>query len=479
MKVDSSFRRKSFREAADAGILLWRKNFISFIPFFAVPLWVFAFTLRLILPGNYQYFSWLIIWFLKPLFDRLVLHVISIRFFEKDAGYKRLCKGIFKTMFRALPGDLLWRRFSPYRSAMMPMRVLERNVKKGAALKNRKNQLSEGGVDYCFLITIWALVLEGVFLYGEYIFLYLMNYEILNSAFYWDSFADIEIFIYAAWCFNLILIETLYVCMGFSLYINSRMMTEGWDIEILFRNFMEKIKNNGGKIAVIAILLINFIFTPVQLNAQDTQDTQSVPFESLEAVLDSPDFGGERDSWRIKLKDPPQNRNRRDLKLPEFNIFNAVIAHILRAILIAVIAVVVVISIHYLYKYGKNKFKKQSGQAIIALQKKSDERLPPAELLKKALRFNEAGELRLAWGYCTAAAIKAFSLYRGIYFPPNATEQECAGIVNQKADNSNEASAFGELIKNWVYIAYAKRTPPPGSFEEAVNLCRLIGCNYG
>jgi hypothetical protein len=41
------------------------------------------------------------------------------------------------------------------------------------------------------------------------------------------------------------LVETLYVCMGFSLYINSRIEVEGWDIEITFRSFAEKLRKKA------------------------------------------------------------------------------------------------------------------------------------------------------------------------------------------------------------------------------------------
>jgi hypothetical protein len=116
MKIpfEGYLRRMDSREAADAGILLWRKNFIDFILFFAVPFWICAFTLRL-LPGKAQYLSWLILWWLKPLFARPVLHIISVRFFESGAGINRLVRGMGKTLLRGLPGDILWRRFSPLR----------------------------------------------------------------------------------------------------------------------------------------------------------------------------------------------------------------------------------------------------------------------------------------------------------------------------------------------------------------------------
>jgi hypothetical protein len=244
-------RSKDFREAADSGLLLWRENFIFFLPFFAFPFWVCAFALRL-LPGKEQYFSWLALWLLKPLFDRPILHVISIRFFENGASMERLFKGLGKTIFRGLPGDLLWRRFSPLRSAMIPVRVLEPAAKSEKEnygfgkrlLAERKKLLKKGGLGYCLFLSVWGASLEIVLLAGEILFFITMA-ELMRKGFissFASSLQDAEIYIFAAWCFNYMLVETLYVCMGFSLYINSRIEVEGWDIEITFRNLAEKLR---------------------------------------------------------------------------------------------------------------------------------------------------------------------------------------------------------------------------------------------
>jgi hypothetical protein len=247
-------RSKDFREAADSGLLLWRENFIYFLPFFAFPFWVCAFALRL-LPGKEQYFSWLVLWLLKPLFDRPILHIISIRFFESGASMERLCKGLGKTIFRGLPGDLLWRRFSPLRSAMIPVRVLEpaaKSVKENPSfrklvLAERKKLLKKGGLGYCLFLSVWGVSLEIVLLAGEILFFITMA-ELMRKGFissFASSLQNVEIYIFATWCFNYMLVETLYVCMGFSLYINSRIEVEGWDIEITFRSLAEKLRKEA------------------------------------------------------------------------------------------------------------------------------------------------------------------------------------------------------------------------------------------
>ena len=462
-------RHKDPREAADAGILLWRENFASFIIFFAIPFWVCAFALRL-LPGKAQYFSWLILWLLKPLFDRPVLHIISVRFFENGADMRRLLRGIGKVLYTGLLGDLLWRRFSPFRAAVMPARVLEPRKKTGNKFADRIKLLKNGGLSYCFLLSCWGVALEIALLTGEILFFILMavflgmDFDIFS----WSFIKSAEIYIFAAWCINYMLVETMYICKGFSLYINSRIEVEGWDIEVIFRSFAEKLrkKKAGGLLIVLCLFCL---FLPVKSLA-----AEEVPLEKLQNILESPDFGGEKDSWGIRFKNPPQERD-----IPDFNINPAleklrlIFAYVLRFFLIIFIAALAVLLFLYARKFiNKRNFAANEYAATILHETLAEN---PQALLEKALYFFEQGNLRMAWGYCTAAAILSWMLYRGVDFPPNATENDCADIVSSMpAFSRDEVQGFCHLIKHWVNFAYAGRLPPSGSFEEAAAFCKSM-----
>jgi len=474
---ESAFRRKDSKEAADAGLLLWRQNLTAFIPFYAVPFWIFAFLLRIILPANLQYLSWLTVWLTKPLFDRLILHVISIRFFEPNADYKRLRKDTGKNMLRGLAGDLLWRRFSPLRSVMMPVRVLEKNIKSSRSVAQRKKNLEKGGIGFCFFLTVWGIASEAALLIGEVLFTaVMMEFIAQNFIYSIESFMDLEIWFFAAWCFNLMLVETIYVCMGFSLYINSRIETEGWDIEIIFRNIAEKLKG-GDKITAIIILLSMCLFLPVNTSAQD-RAAQEIPLETLKTILDSPDYGSAEETWGIRFK----NRQEQQSEEIEFDStlmqrLQQVFAYTLRLILIIIIACLLVFLIIYFKKFKRNNKNMSDNftEDIIFNPNEEDPKL----LMEKAVNFHKQGKIRLAWGYCTAASVQSWSLYRGLSFPVNATESECADIVKEKSDNSREADSFCKYIKNWIYLAYAGKIPPEGSFEEAVNFCITLETKNG
>jgi hypothetical protein len=469
LPFEISPRKMDSRSAADTGLLLWRECFINFIPFFAIPFWLCAFALRM-LPGNFQYFSWLILWFLKPLFDRPVLHIISVRFFESKAGIKHFFKGMGGTILRGLPGDLLWRRFSPLRASMMPVRVLEHGSKKtGKETIKRKEQLKNSGIDYCFFLTLWGIALEISLLIGEIIFSFIIIdlLKIDSPDFTTEFFMKAEIFLFAAWCINYILIETLYVCMGFSLYINSRIEVEGWDIEIMFRTFAKKLKKTSG-----VLIIFIFLFLPVNAFTADFEDT--VPMEKLQEILGSPDFGGEKDSWGIRFKNPREDKENNFN--PSLDKLRFIFAFILRLIIIALIAALIILIIFYIRRFVRNRIYETKEPSITILHG-----IPcgnPELILQRAVDFLEQGNLRLAWGYCTTAAILSWTTCRGISFPPDATESECVNIVGSSF-SGDEVNTFNRLINHWINFAYAGKLPPAGSFEEAADFCKSMRVENG
>jgi len=480
-------RRRSVWEAVDSGVLLWRDSFVHFIPFFAIPLWTCACCLRL-LPGNFHYLSYLILWWLKPLFDRLVLHMVSRRFFDTQAAsrFGELRGFLQKASFRGLAGDLLWRRFSPGRSAAMPVRVLERIDRE--QFRQRKKALAAGGLDFCFLISAVCLAIEAMLLLGEIAFAVLITQMFFPSAFQYlrNNIEVVEIFIFVAYCFNYIIVESLYVCMGFGLYINSRVEVEGWDLQLLFQKFA----GSAVKAVLIAGLFLALLFAP--LNRAEAEESAEVfeffpsgfphvPEESLEnlnSILASKDFGAEKEGWGIQLRQPRESQLLPDLDLvPWLEKIRRVFGYILRFFVVLSIAAFLVFALYWLRKYQWNSFRSRAGSPD-RRESFGNPLLPaesPESLFGRAELLYGRGNVREAWAACLSGSVGAYSKYRSLSFPAGATEYDCLELLAGALPG--EAGGFGELVQNWVLLAYGGRFPPAGAFEKALGYGRSIANN--
>jgi hypothetical protein len=470
-----ALRRRNSWEAVDAGLLLWRANFAYFLPFFAIPFWLCAFALRM-LPEHMHPWSWLILWYLKPLFDRAILHVISVRFFEPGSGSGRLFRGLGGNLFRGLVGDLLWRRLSPLRSAVMPLRVLEKL--RGRETRKRRQDLVWGGLSFCGFLTIWGFALEIALLGGELIFFgSIMN--IIQKDFFTsfrDFFARTELFLFVAWCINYMLVETMYVCMGFGLYINSRVELEGWDIEILLRKFAAERKKKKILPGAPVLLLAAALFLPPAVHAEGPADPGGPPLEVLEQIFASGDFGGEEEGWGIRLKkrgEEPARQEQPSLNIsPWVEKIRQSFAFFLRLVLVLGIGVLVFLCFRYLYRNRRVKTALPPEGHMRGLFGAAAE--DPAVLLEEARARYGRGELRRAWGLCLAALFEAWSRYRGPAFPPDATEYGCLALIRAAGAPPAETERFALVVRRWAAFAYGGRLPPPGSFEEALALCAAL-----
>ncbi|MDR3302514.1 MAG: hypothetical protein LBT01_08345 [Spirochaetaceae bacterium] len=246
-------RMRSGFEAADSGILIWRAKPLLLLLFFGIPAFTILIVTRAFNLPFYVHFGnelvlrfltcVLALWWLKPLFDRCALQVVSKLFFNRDSTIKELCFSLFKNGSRGLVGDLLWRRFSPVRGAALAMRILEKPTRK--QYKERKKILVSGGLNFGIYLTIICVILEAVLAIGIYIFLY--SVLMLTNTDFPSVFSDALLcnILLGFYFINYVLVETLYIAMSFALYINSRVITEGWDLEIIFRQLTKK--NEAGR----------------------------------------------------------------------------------------------------------------------------------------------------------------------------------------------------------------------------------------
>jgi hypothetical protein len=490
-----ALRQRSGWEAADSGILIWRNNLPYLLCFFGLPLLVLALVVIFIPLGIPFWAATLGLWWLKPFFDRFILHIAALRFFEPEASPGRLFKGLGRSLGRGLPGDLLWRRFSPWRSASMPLRTLE-NLR-SAAVKRRKQDLEKGSLNFCILLSILGFGIEGILLFSEILFFSIMAVYLDSPLIRYvnDNVSNGTLF-FILYCFNYLLLESLYVCMGFGLYINSRVAVEGWDIQLQFRRFTKLRKRPGGAALVLAVLLTFCI-------PQDAFSREEpVPLQSLEEVLKSGDFGGEEEGWGVRLKRWKEPEEKEPFQFNTLSWAERIrewIARILRFVLAAATLVLAVFSVWRLCKTKRDPRRKKGWSQNAMNGAAMDDAADPRRLLEQSRACYARGELREAWAACLAAVIAAGGTRWGLVFPRNATEYECLDLVrawaapaavsrteaagaypaagrgNETGENPQAAArAFADLVKNWITLAYGGLSPGEDALDRALDFCRSL-----
>jgi len=407
----------------------------------------------------------------------------------------------------------------------MPIRVLERLG--GNQFMLRKKALVPGGLNFSGFITFLGLMSEVILLVGEISFVLIMIQMFFPSALssIRDNLETIEIFIFAAFCFNFILTESLYVCMGFGLYVNCRVEVEGWDLQILFQKFSgpasgEKAPVPAAKAILIACFFLALLLSPASpalhagqgeaspaaeevlarsgnsnagtgyedINEEEfaeaveyyPADFPFVPDESLgklNEILASEDFGAEREGWGIRFKELDNPMEIPEIELaPWMEKMRQMFSFMLRFIVILAIAAFVGFALFWFLKTQGNLFRLKG---LFGSQKKGKSYTNPLLSSESPeLLFDRAEDLffrsrlREAWAACLSACIGAFASYHSLSFPDDATEYGCLDLVRRTLPNKEEG--FVDLVQSWILFAYGGRIPAEGAFEKALAYGRSI-----
>ncbi len=445
-------RERAGFEAMDAGLLLYRRNFLriqlSYVGFF-LPLLIAG----LFLPYELLWISPLIIWWLRPLWDRLILRKLAHTFFNSEG------KAAWKGIFRGLFSDLTWRRFSLWRHYAQPVRALE--GLKGKPLRNRVHFIFGDYRAVAFALGAVMFVLEIAFLSGVIAFVSNMNSFIPHVMRSDLTFQTPWVYpaIILSWGVISAVTVPAAVSMGFALYINRRVIIEGWDLEVAFTRRAVYYRSTLG--AILLALVLGLGTGTVPAHAQDP------PIESLEQILESDDFGENqtRTGWRWKDDGAEfkQNENSGDILNGLFGNAGKMIAATLRILLISaaifVVGAIIWKNRHVLFglvSEGSDNRDRSSGTRNRLMGKEGT--LPPLDSAQ--VLYNE-GNHRDAWSVLYRHLI--LILGRPIPDSPgmDATEGEWLRALREPGKDQKV-----RLINGWREIAYAHRDPGGEEFVE-------------
>ncbi|MGH8491592.1 MAG: hypothetical protein ACRERR_00575 [Moraxellaceae bacterium] len=224
---------------SEAG-LLWKTWACVTLP-------VFLLVLALVLAtGNTWYY--LLLWWLKPLYDYALLIVLSRRVFGETPSLRSILSALAGSWRQGLFNHLLIRRFSMSRSYLLPVWLLEQlpSGERSTRISLMRNQYT-GRARWLFIVMLHFEMLLMLTALSLVFWLAPSG----QTGMLWELFTEdnsnqlVHAAQLLAYFFAMTVVEPFYVAAGFSLYLNRRTELEAWDLELAFRHLRERLDAQG------------------------------------------------------------------------------------------------------------------------------------------------------------------------------------------------------------------------------------------
>ena len=234
-------RPRSQSEASDLGLALVRGHWASIWRCYA-PIFLVVAVLALCTVDAVSWLPAVIIFWLKPWLDRVLLFVMARAVFGEATHWRDLWRARRHVLGGQFLRTLLWRRFSPWRAYTQPIEQLE--GQRGSARRKRaKLMLNDNRGAATALQTAFTHA-EAVLTYALVALLWWFTPD-NRSADVWDWFFNptshaagqlgLNIVLSVSYMLAVLFLEPFYVASGFAMYLNRRVALEAWDIEQEFR----------------------------------------------------------------------------------------------------------------------------------------------------------------------------------------------------------------------------------------------------
>ena len=448
----------------------WCGTFIPFAALVTLALW------------PWPEISGLVLWWCKPIFDRVLLYVYSQCAFGAEPTVRDVYRALPSILRRS--GLLAWLtvyRLGPARSFLLPIWLLERQ--RGRAARARGRLLKRRAGSYAVWLTMTCAIM-GVALYVSQILVFEALVPIgREGVFSWDQWmsgsldhaalALLTLFATAAACVT----EPLYIASGFSLYLNRRAELEAWDVELRFRSLAQRRTRDTVETSVARTAAVVLLFLALTTATPHTQTAPAIdpPPRASTApsgasspakrivldVLRDPVFGVEREvtEWRPKRTPGTNVAPKLPAWLQWIPTVVAVIATTARYLVGIAAGIGLAWLLIRLQRRGATRSSPGVGTspAVIFGLDVRPESLP-ADLVARARQLALAGNVTAALALLYRGALVGLVHGSGVQFKDGDTERDClrrAGGVLQGV----ELAYFGALVRSWQHAAYAHTAP--------------------
>jgi len=492
-RVAAVIRPRSYWESVDLGFCMareWRRELFAAWLSTALPL---SLALCVAL-WNHPSIAGFLIWWLKPLFDRVPLHVLSRALFGSRPGAGEVLSALPTLWRRNVVSALTIFRLDPARSFNLAVWQLE--GLSGRARMARSRVLEKGCYgEACTLMGVCAAFEACVALSVVVLAISMIPHpDPLSWLQGLIGYQGADLSLTRRWLLtapslvSMLAIEPFYVAGGFGLYLNRRTRLEAWDVEIAFRRMARRLEAAPPRprpaITVTSIALVLGLSIVALSPAQAAEGSAGVdsparsarsattrheagavlaPEEAIRQVLGEPEFQTVRHvkTWRVKgMKGEPAEE---DPGVPPFlRGLGGALASILQPLLWFLLLGILAILLYRARWRAPGPARDGPRRTASA-----PEGIHGLDLRPDALPGDVPGTARRLWG--EAKHTEAISLlYRGalarlvavdgLPLARSFTEEDCLACASKRLPAAR-AIYFRGLTESWQGLAYGGRRP--------------------
>ncbi len=426
----------------------------------------------------------LVIWWLKPLYDRVPLFFISKAAFGVRPGFRETWRAWPRLWSRDLFSALVLRRLSLIRSLALPVIILE--GQKGKAMRARIAVLaSDGGgsgasASWVFVKLEIAVLLGLMALTADFVpesvspnWAELFTFQdasdfVIQPAYYW--------WLNVCYLFAVTLVEPFYVGAGFGLYLNCRTRLEGWDVELTFRRLATRLR---GLIATsVSVLLITLPLCATAKNAEPVPSVKETAVKSKASRRDAEEKQAANKAAAKIMQQPEFKVHTRKKKewVPgesklnlDFNVFQILSYIIFWLVLAAILVLLVIFLMRNRHLLGlphlKPKIAKQTKGPRRVMGMDIDRDSLPDDVVASARELWKAGETREALSLLYRGALSKLVERHRLPIRDSDTEDDCHDHVRRVGERQM-TGYFSKLTNAWIGVAYASAISGDSEFEQ-------------
>lgn len=485
-KVTAEIRPRTQWEAIDLGIRLTSEHARSLTKGWLASVYPLALVILLL---SWQSVWWgvFLIWWLKPVWERVALHPLSRSLFGEHPTWREMAKVLPREMLRnrwlvglgllltlagwwvhRTPEDdlgdsdlaplaaiywlvvlgLLFFRSGFSRSFALPIRYLE--DLEGSRFRSRLQSLSLRSSGAAAGLTAICLGMELLLFGSQIFFASLMIPQGLEiGALIADPFASGDFDLIPWWVWLVVavfylnalsLMTWFYTGAGFGLYLNSRTWSEGWDIELKFKGLGRR----------LGLLLLAGVMVGGMARLEGNAEARR--------VLESEEF-------EVQTREVYESGEKKGSPPIGGGLFSAIGGALfwgIMALAVAGVIWLVAVNAHLLKRNIPERERKERKKIrTVAGMNVEPEKLPRS-LVETARALWEKGKYHEALSLLYRGAISSLVSRQVVEIEESDTELDCLRRVLGQGESAH-ADYFRTLTEAWISEAYARRTP-----EESV-----------